>query len=138
MLACAEYWVNPTSVPACHKLQSPVCVFVHSDLAGYLCLLYHLGFLYSHGISVFAIPTYRLSGIGMFLLPSPSLCCSELSNLQLQWDLWGVVTTRPCTESHRVLSIFSSIKMISRSPVYLCETLGDTSVSECQHYGGAQ
>ena len=28
--------------------------------------------------------------------------------------------------------------MLSRSPVYLCETLGDTSVSGYQHYGGAQ
>jgi len=27
---------------------------------------------------------------------------------------------------------------LSRSPVYLCETLGDTSVSGCWHYGGAR
>ena len=33
---------------------------------------------------------------------------------------------------------FSSAKpMLSRSPAYLCETLGDTSASGCQHYGGA-
>jgi len=48
-----------------------------------------------------------------------------------------VATARSWVEPYRTSWFLPAGLTLSRSPAYLCETLGDTSVSGCQHHGGA-
>ena len=67
--------------------------------------------------------------------------CLQYSKLTYPM-LWqkhhGATAAESLVGPHRIPSWFPPIKLRpSRSPAYLSETLGDTSVSGCQHYGGA-
>jgi hypothetical protein len=89
--------------------------------------------------------------LGLLLLVALFICwtmvrfcfylqCSEISHQEPQWNFRGVVANRSQMEPYRITSLIQSTQvMLSRFPAYLCETLGDTSVSECQHhYGGVR
>ena len=78
--------------------------------------------------------------LGLLLLVAIFICWALVRRHFIFGVLSCVGTDGPQTLPYRITSLFLSAKaMISRSPACLCETLGDTSVSECQHhYGGAR
>jgi len=78
--------------------------------------------------------------LGLLLLVAIFICWALVCYHFIFGVLSCVGTDGPQTLPYRITSLFLSAKaMISRSPACLCETLGDTSVSECQHhYGGAR
>jgi hypothetical protein len=66
--------------------------------------------------------------------------CPEITYQEPQLNPYSVATNELQTKPYRITSLIQSTQvMLSRFPAYLCETLGDTSVSECQHhYGGVR
>ena len=67
-------------------------------------------------------------------------CCSQytkLISLNLQWNLYNIFSHRYQRELHRTPPFQFGKTILPRFPVHLCEALGGTSASGCQHYGGA-